>query len=116
LSDNRLVYGGFYPQDDLKDQAYGIRKAIAQSQLYEKDEGYIKTGMMEDIVDTTLESRRQRTYIHSHSPLDRQQQSNSKSNDDDSQIKSLTGTSSAEKRASSSSMKSNRETTTDQQN
>ena len=99
LGDNRLVYAGFFPQNDLVDQNYGLRKAIAHSQLYEKDEEYMKTDMLNDTYEVLLKARREQKLIRSTSPLDIDRSGRERPNDE-SQVQSLTGTGSMEKRTS----------------
>ncbi|CAF5186204.1 unnamed protein product, partial [Rotaria magnacalcarata] len=98
LSDNRLVYAGFFPQHDLVDQNYGLRKAIAHSQLYEKDEEYIKLDMLKDTYDVMLKVHRERKLLRPYSPLAKQESPFKQ--DDGTNVQSLTGTSNAEKRPS----------------
>ncbi|CAF0881601.1 unnamed protein product [Adineta steineri] len=96
LTDNRLVYGGFFPEKNLADQNYGLRKAIAHSQLYEKDEEYVKTDMLRDTYDIMLKAHRERKLLRPYSPLDARQTNQER--DDESNVQSLTGTSNMEKR------------------
>ncbi|UJR33810.1 hypothetical protein I4U23_021234 [Adineta vaga] len=98
LSDNRLVYGGFLPQNDLVDQSYGLRKALAHSQLYEKDEEYIKTDMLRDHYDILLKAHRERKLLQPYSPLDKSRSTEQEANVNHTDIQSLTGTSEMEKR------------------
>lgn len=91
------MYAGFYPQSDLVDQSFGLRKAIAHSQLYEKDEEYIKTDMLRDTYDIAFKAHRERKLLSPYSPLGRQQ--SAKEQNDDTQVQSLTGTNPREKRA-----------------
>ncbi|CAF0734572.1 unnamed protein product [Rotaria sp. Silwood1] len=98
LTDNRLVYAGFFPQKDLTDQNYGLRKAIAHSQLYEKDEEYIKKDLLKDTYDVMLKAHRERKLLRPYSPLSRRE--SSVKQDDDTNVQSLTGTSNMEKRPS----------------
>ncbi|CAM4809949.1 unnamed protein product [Rotaria magnacalcarata] len=98
LSDNRLVYAGFFPQHDLVDQNYGLRKAIAHSQLYEKDEEYIKLDMLKDTYDVMLKVHRERKLLRPYSPLAKQESPFKQ--DDGTNVQSLTGTSNEEKRPS----------------
>ena len=92
-----MVYAGFFPQSDLVDQNFGLRKAIAHSQLYEKDEEYIKTDLLRDTYDVALKGYKERKLLRPYSPLSRQQSSTEQ--EDESQVQSLTGTNPLEKRA-----------------
>ncbi len=98
LSDNRLVYAGLFPQDDLVDQNFGLRKSIAHSQLYEKDEEYIKTDFLKDTYDILIKAHHERRLSSPYSPLDTRQSTNKQ--EDDTHVQSLTGTSQTEKRPS----------------
>jgi hypothetical protein len=79
------------------DQNYGLRKAIAHSQLYEKDEEYIKTDMLRDTYDVMIKAQRERKLLRPYSPLDARQTA-PKKEEDDTHVQSLTGTSTTEKR------------------
>lgn len=82
----------------MKDENYGLRKAIARSQLYEKDEEYIRTDMMKDVLNIEAKARQERKLLRPYSPLSRQQATNE--DDENGQVRSLTGTGVAEKRPS----------------
>ena len=97
LTDNRLAYGGFFPQHNLTDDNYGLRKAIAHSQMYEKDEEYIKTDMLRDTYDIMIKAHHEKKLGRPYSPLEKKQLIEQQQ--DDTNVQSLTGTSSTEKRA-----------------
>ena len=97
MTDNRLVYGGFLPQNDLVDQNYGLRKALAQSQLYEKEDEFIQHELLQAMTITKLNEQNKKKSLRARSPLSLTQVDES-DNDENTQVQSLTGTSSSEKR------------------
>lgn len=78
-----------------------MRTAIARSQLYEKDEGYIRTELLEDANKEFLQRNQAKKTLFNRSPLF--VKSGSDQSDDESQVQSLTGTSAQEKRTNTSS-------------
>ncbi|CAF0975469.1 unnamed protein product [Didymodactylos carnosus] len=106
LNDDRLVYGAFFPEKDIKDSMYGLRQAIAKSQYYESTEDYTKGESLSDSLRNVVETYRasklgsDKKYIQS--PLmgkNSTDENESQINISNSEVKSLTGTSVKEKRA-----------------